>query len=290
MPAIIPGYEYDIFISYRQKDNKYDGWVTGFVENLKKELEATFKDEISIYFDINPHDGLLETYNVDASLKEKLRCLVFIPIISQTYCDPRSYAWQNEFLAFNSMVNEDKFGRDIRLGNGNVASRILPVKIHDIDTEAIATLLKRMEDDRDRLIVVVAGYQRDMETFIKSNAGLQSRFNRYMTFDDYTPPELYNIFLTFCKSAVFKISPEAGVLLQENLVQLYHNRDMRFGNGRTVRNIFEKAVEAQASRLSYIDNIDKDTLMTIVKEDIDKAFDNFIPPQQPKEERKKIGF
>ncbi len=59
MASIIPGYEYDIFISYRQKDNKYDGWVTEFVDNLKKELEATFKEDISIYFDENPHDGIL---------------------------------------------------------------------------------------------------------------------------------------------------------------------------------------------------------------------------------------
>ena len=76
MASIIPGFEYDIFISYRQKDNKYDGWVSEFVENLKRELEATFKEEISVYFDINPHDGLLETHDVAASLKEKLKCLV----------------------------------------------------------------------------------------------------------------------------------------------------------------------------------------------------------------------
>lgn len=140
MASLIPGFEYDIFISYRQKDNKYDGWVTQFFENLKKELEATFKDEITIYFDINPHDSLLETYNVNASLREKVKCLVFIPIISQTYCDPRSFAWQNEFLAFNRMAQEDSYGRDIRLSNGNTASRILPVKIHDIDPEDRALL------------------------------------------------------------------------------------------------------------------------------------------------------
>jgi len=140
MSSLINGYEYDVFISYRQKDNKYDGWVTEFAENLRKELEATFKDEVSIYFDINPYDGLLETYNVDASLREKLKCLVFIPIISQTYCDTRSFAWQNEFIKFNKMAQEDSFGRDIKLNNGNIASRILPVKIHDLDNEDIALL------------------------------------------------------------------------------------------------------------------------------------------------------
>ncbi len=135
MSSLIEGYNYDIFISYRQKDNKYDSWVTEFVDHLKKEIEATFKEDISIYFDENPHDGLLETHDVDASLKEKLKCLVFIPIISQTYCDSKSFAWQHEFVEFNKLAKEDKFGRDIRLLSGNVASRILPIKINDLEAE-----------------------------------------------------------------------------------------------------------------------------------------------------------
>jgi TolB-like protein/tetratricopeptide (TPR) repeat protein len=133
MASIIPGYEYDIFISYRQKDNKYDGWVTEFVTNLRKELEATFKEEISIYFDENPSDGILETHDVDKSLEGKLKCLIFIPIISQTYCDPKSFAWQNEFIAFNRSAGNDSIGDRVRLSNGNVTGRILPVKIHDLD-------------------------------------------------------------------------------------------------------------------------------------------------------------
>ena len=69
MPSVLPGFEYDIFISYRQKDNKGDRWVSEFVDALKDELESTFKEEISVYFDINSHDGLLETHDVGASLK-----------------------------------------------------------------------------------------------------------------------------------------------------------------------------------------------------------------------------
>jgi hypothetical protein len=135
MSSIIPGYTYDIFISYRQKDNKGDRWVSEFVGALKTELESTFKEEISVYFDINPHDGLLETHDVNASLKEKLKCLVFIPILSRTYCDFKSFAWQHEFCTFNKLAKKDHFGRDIRLASGNVSSRILPVKIHDLDLE-----------------------------------------------------------------------------------------------------------------------------------------------------------
>jgi hypothetical protein len=137
MSSIIPGYTYDIFISYRQKDNKYDGWVTEFVDNLKRELEATFKEEVSVYFDNNPHDGLLETHDVDASLKEKLKCLVFIPVISRTYCDPRSFAWEHEFKAFIEQATQDQFGLRIPLPNGNVASRVLPVRIHEPDISDI---------------------------------------------------------------------------------------------------------------------------------------------------------
>ena len=142
MASLIPGFEYDIFISYRQKDNKHDHWVTEFVDNLKSELETTFKEDISIYFDENPHNGLLETHSVDKSLEGKLKCLIFIPVISQTYCDPKSYAWQHEFCAFNELTKKDKFGRDVRLSSGNVASRILPVKIHELDPED-KTLLER---------------------------------------------------------------------------------------------------------------------------------------------------
>lgn len=132
---MVPDFEYDIFISYRQKDNRADKWVTNFVKALREELDATFKEDISIYFDENPHDGLLDTHHVNKSLEGKLKCLIFIPVISQTYCDPKSFAWQHEFCAFNKLAKEDQFGRDIKLKNGNVASRILPVKIHDLDTE-----------------------------------------------------------------------------------------------------------------------------------------------------------
>ena len=164
MPSIIQGFEYDIFISYRHNDNK-SGWVTEFIKALQEELAATIKEPVSVYFDSNPHDGLLETHNVDKSLEGKLKCLIFIPILSQTYSDPKSFAWQHEFCVFNKMAiegaplsgpvpplsgregqglssvsREVRFGRDIKLSNGNVASRILPIKIHDLDTEDKATI------------------------------------------------------------------------------------------------------------------------------------------------------
>jgi adenylate cyclase len=143
MASIIPTFEYDIFMSYRHNDNR-SGWVTEFVNALQEELAATIKEPLTIYFDKNPHDGLLETHNVDKSLEGKLKCLIFIPIISQTYCDTKSFAWQHEFVAFNKLAKEDQFGRDIKLSNGNVASRILPIKIHDLDAEGKSLLESEM--------------------------------------------------------------------------------------------------------------------------------------------------
>src|SRR6266850_1130181 len=168
MASIIPGFEYDIFISYRHKDNRGDHWVTEFVNALKTELEVTFKEDISIYFDVNPQDGLLETHNVDKSLEGKLKCVIFIPIISQTYCDIKSFAWQHELCAFNKLAKEDQFGRDIKLSNGNVTSRILPIKIHDLDAEDKALLEKELD-----------GVLRGIE-FIYKEAGV----NRPLKVDD----------------------------------------------------------------------------------------------------------
>jgi len=175
MSSIIQGYNYDIFISYRQKDNKGDRWVSEFVEALKTELESTFKEEISVYFDINPHDGLLETHDVDASLKEKLKCLVFIPIISRTYCDPKSFAWEHEFKVFVKMASKDEFGLKIKLPNGNVGSRVLPVRIHDLDIDDI----KECES-------VLGGVLRGIE-FIYKEPGA----NKPLTADDDENKNLY---------------------------------------------------------------------------------------------------
>ncbi len=160
MGSLVEGYSYDVFISYRQKDNKGDRWVSEFVEALKTELESTFKEQVSVYFDINPGDYLLESYDVDASLKEKLKCLVFIPVLSRTYCDSKSFAWVHEFKAFVGQASKDQFGLKVKLPNGNVASRVLPVRIHDLD----ATDIKECES-------VLGGVLRGIE-FIYREAGI----------------------------------------------------------------------------------------------------------------------
>ncbi len=188
MSSLIPGYEYDIFISYRQKDNKGDGWVSEFVEALKTELESTFKEEISVYFDINPHDGLLETHDVDESLKNKLKCLVFIPIISRTYCDPQSFAWEHEFKAFVEQASSDQFGLKIKLPNGNVASRVLPVQIYDLDN-----------NDTELFESVIGSVLRGIE-FIYKSAGV----NRPLRAKEDHPQD--NVNKTYYRDQINKVA------------------------------------------------------------------------------------
>jgi TolB-like protein len=146
----LPNYEYDIFISYRQNDNRSStqgpGWVAEFVRSLREELAATIKRPVSVYADFNPRDGLLESHSVDKSLEGKLKSLIFIPILSQTYCDPNSFAWQHEFVAFNRMASQDAIGRDVKLSNGNVASRILPVKIHELDADDVGVIETELQN------------------------------------------------------------------------------------------------------------------------------------------------
>ena len=149
--ALVPGFDSDIFISYRHNDNKSpagsraDGWVTEFVNNLSLELEATVKGKITVYFDQNSRDGLLKNHDVDDSLNARLKSLIFIPIVSQTYCDPESYPWKNEFLEFIRSTESDQFGLSVKLPNGNTASRILPVRIHEIDEDDIQLLERELK-------------------------------------------------------------------------------------------------------------------------------------------------
>jgi TolB-like protein len=180
MASLISGYTYDIFISYRQKDNKGDKWVSEFVDALKTELESTFKEDISVYFDENPHDRLQETHNVDKSLEGKLKCLIFIPILSQTYCDPNSYAWQNEFLAFLKIAENDRFGKDIKLRSGNVASRILPIRIHDLEPEDVKLFEKE-----------IGSVLRALDFVFKTSSGVNRPLKAY---EDHPKDNLNNTF------------------------------------------------------------------------------------------------
>lgn len=137
----------------------------------------------------------------------------------------------------------------------------------DFGAEAIETLLKRMEDDRDRLIVVVAGYTGPMEQFIASNPGLQSRFTNYLNFPDYPPEELMEIFRRMAAQSGLACSAEAEKKARDLCAKLYAQRDGQFGNAREMRNLFESAVRNQSTRLVASGACDRDSLTTLLPED-----------------------
>jgi SpoVK/Ycf46/Vps4 family AAA+-type ATPase len=138
----------------------------------------------------------------------------------------------------------------------------------DFGQEAIDTLIKQMEDNRDDLIVVVAGYTDKMNSFLSSNPGLRSRFNKYFNFEDYGPSQLVEIFDLFCKKAGYQLwQPTRDNLLRLFSV-LYETRDESFGNARLARNLFEMTISNQANRIVTESNITVESLSTISEADI----------------------
>ncbi len=142
---------------------------------------------------------------------------------------------------------------------------------NDFGQEAIDILLKRMEDHRGRLVVIVAGYPDEMERFLSSNPGLKSRFNRYFNFAHYTAEELTEIYQKLCFENNFKLTYESKKYLENLVYMMCKSRDKNFGNGRTMRNIFEKTLEMQANRLALIPNITDKMLETILPEDLPES-------------------
>lgn len=139
---------------------------------------------------------------------------------------------------------------------------------NDYGIEAVSTLLKRMEDDRKRLVVILAGYGNEMQTFINSNPGLQSRFNRYIDFSDYNADELLEIYKRNLKKHKYTLCAEAEVFISAYIANAVANKDKNFGNARFVRNLFEKTLENQAMRLASIGHLTSEMLCEISIEDV----------------------
>ena len=143
---------------------------------------------------------------------------------------------------------------------------------NDYGQEAISTILKRMEDYRDRLVVIVAGYKDEMQRFIDSNPGLQSRFNRYIDFPDYSSGELTDIFKMYMKKNQYTLAPDAEEYLKEQFEYAVAHKDRNFGNARFARNVFEKSIQQQANRLAGQTNLDKGRLSELTIEDLQGGF------------------
>ncbi|MGH9903160.1 MAG: AAA family ATPase, partial [Pyrinomonadaceae bacterium] len=144
---------------------------------------------------------------------------------------------------------------------------------NDFGQEAVETLLKMMEDHRDDLVVIVAGYTGEMDEFLASNPGLRSRFNRHIHFDDYGAAQLVEIFKGFCRKSEFKVTTAAEQSLSAVFSALAATRDETFGNARLARNLFEVAISRQANRIVSLPEINEDVLSTIEAADVPAAED-----------------
>lgn len=139
---------------------------------------------------------------------------------------------------------------------------------NDFGQEAIDTLLKAMEDHRDDLVVIVAGYDGLMDDFVHSNPGLESRFNRYLHFDDYSIDEMIRIFEMQCKKGCYEMDEETRKAVMLLIAQRNTNA-VSFGNARGIRNLFEQILTAQCNRLAALETLNKEDLMKITLADID---------------------
>ena len=144
--------------------------------------------------------------------------------------------------------------------------------MQDYGQEAISTLLKRMEDDRDKLVVIIAGYTNEMKRFIDSNPGLQSRFSRYINFPDYTSAELTDIFKMYMRKNQYTMSSEAEEYLKKRFDDVVAHKTRNFGNARYARNVFEKSIQQQANRLAGEKNLSKEQLTELLIEDLQGGF------------------
>lgn len=137
---------------------------------------------------------------------------------------------------------------------------------NDFGQEAIDTILKAMEDHRDNLVVIVAGYTELMDRFIHSNPGLESRFNRFLMFEDYTPEQMVAIFKMQCKKGCYVLAQGTEELVRDFIAE--ESADDSFGNARGVRNLFEHILVAQNNRLAKMENVTRDDLMQILPDDV----------------------
>ncbi len=146
----------------------------------------------------------------------------------------------------------------------------------DFGQEAIDTLLKLMEDNRDDLIVIVAGTTGKMKTFLASNPGLRSRFNKYFSFADYDSQQLVEIFELFCHEVGFDVAASAHAKVSDLFEALYARRDESFGNARPARNVFEATMQRHSNRIVMLADIDEDALSMVETEDVPDEFEDEI--------------
>ncbi len=244
--------------------------LTNFLKVQKRRAEAGLPDtEISLHmvFTGNPGTGKTSVARVVGKIMGAMGILVKGHLIETDRSGlVAEYAGQTGPRT-NAKVNE---ALDGVLFIDEAYSLVFQDGQDPYGGEAVQALLKRSEDDRDRLVVVLAGYPEEMQKLLQSNPGLSSRFSRLLQFDDYSPVELARIFACLCEKSHYTLAPAARAKLLLGFTELHTRRNRHFGNGRTARNLFEQAIRRMANRIADIPKITHEQLTQL--EDVDIEF------------------